>query len=109
MADVNIGVDNQAIDNLVLNIYDYADRLKKQLDDVETLVYDTSNYYHDQAADSCRKKFNSIKESFPVIYENVISYADDLVKLKSSLKQKDEAISVEITNASKNLENLGGE
>lgn len=109
MADVNVGISNQGIDNLVLNIYDYADRLKKQLDEVESLVYDIPKYYNDQASEGCRKKFDSIKDSFPLIYENVISYADDLIKLKSSLKSKDEVLSTEINSASKNLDNLGGE
>ena len=99
-----IGLNEDAIDNVIMDIYDYADSFKEKINAIDSLISSSSAFYKDESASEYVNKFKSLSDTFSCYSENIISYAEDLIKLKSSIRSKDEAISDEINRASRNLE-----
>lgn len=78
-----IGIDVDSIDKLILDIYNYNDKISKTLNQISEVVDQTKSFYVSSAATDFRNKFNSFSANFPIISKNLISYADDLIKLKN--------------------------
>ena len=74
-----IGINIDSIDKLILDIYNYAERVNKTLNQITDVVDQTKNFYDCEAAQNYRNKFNSFKTNFNVINKNLNSYAEDLI------------------------------
>lgn len=77
-----VGINEQILDKLILDIYDYADRINRTLNSIEDVVAGSSSYFNDDVANSFRYKFEQLKLNFPMVNHNILSYANDLVKVK---------------------------
>ncbi len=96
------GIDEPKLDKLIIDIYDYADRIKRLLNEVDDLVLETSNFYYCNEADEFRKKFEVLKSSFPSVNRNIISYAEDLISAKLKFNNIDRDLS-DKTNLAKQV------
>lgn len=99
-----VGINDAKIDGLVLNIYDYAQRIKDILNNVDDLIYETNNYYNCEEAVKFRNNFESIKDNFAVVTENILSYGDELVRVKNQIYTKDSELASSIKKAAVNAE-----
>lgn len=77
-------MNEQMIDKMILDIYDYADRINSIFNSIEDIIVGSSNYFVDDVANDFRYKFEQLKLNFPIVNYNIKSYADDLVKVKRS-------------------------
>lgn len=78
-----IGINIDSVDKLILDIYNYAERVNKTLNQISNVVDQTKSFYVCDAADNYRNKFNSFRTNFSIVNKNLISYAEDLIKLKN--------------------------
>ena len=80
-----IGLNEEGIKKVIMDIYDYCEKINKTLNQISDVVEDTKNFYCCDTADEYRKKFTEFSSNFPTIVNSLKSYADDLNKLKSNV------------------------
>lgn len=90
------GVKNEKkeMERLILEIYDYRDKMSEILNTAESLVYNTKNYYASEDGEKLREKFNEFSSNFSVVLGRIKQYGKDLedvltIYKKNSLKNVD--------------------
>lgn len=94
-----VGINIDSVDKLILDIYNYAERINKTLNQISNVVDQTRNFYVCDAANNYRNRFNSFRTNFNVVNKNVISYAEDLIKLKNRYQNIDDNMTQTIKRA----------
>lgn len=89
-----VGVNEKGIDNLILEIYDYVEKIKGQLNQFEDLVDSTKNFYQSESGENFRNRFVELKDNFQVVNDNILSYSVEL----SRVKEKHYGISIDLSN-----------
>lgn len=93
-----IGVNLDTVDKLILDIYNYAERASKTLEQISSVVESTKTFYLSEDANNFRAKFSNFETNFKTVNKNLISYAEDLTKLKNKYQD----ISYEMTQTVNN-------
>ena len=78
------GFTEQSLDKLIVEVYDYASNIKSILNKIEEIMVDSSSCFDCEVAVEVRNKFKAISERFYLVSDNIISYAEDLVQVKSA-------------------------
>lgn len=78
-----VGVNEDKIDKLVLDIYDYIERINNVLNNMENEMDKTASCFDCSAGRDLRSRFNEQKSMFPIIRENFMKDAELLIKVKS--------------------------
>ena len=86
------GINVDSIDKLILDIYNYAEKVTGTLNQISDLIEQTKTYCLCDEINDLRNKFESFKTNFPIINKNIISYADDFIKLKNRYQTVDERL-----------------
>lgn len=97
------GVNEEKLDKLVIEIYDYADKIKSILNEVDDLVTSTNNFFICDSGTEFRNKFNTLKTNFSNVNGNIISYAEDLVNAKISFQKIDSDLSIKTREEAKRV------
>lgn len=82
-----IGINEPNLKKLILEIYEYRDKISKVLNTAESLIYDTANYYKSEDGDELRKKFDLFSSNFDVFLKNIQSYGEDLEQVIYNYRQ----------------------
>lgn len=99
-----VGINLDSIDKLILDIYNYAERVNKTLNQISDVVDQTKTFYNCEDADNYRNKFNSFRTNFKIVNQNLISYAEDLIKLKNRYQNMSVEMTQTINKAIANIE-----
>lgn len=99
-----VGINIDSVDKLILDIYNYAEKIGKTLDQISDTVSDTKEFYKCSAATEYRNKFNDFKANFKTVRQNVNSYAEDLIKLKNRYQNINDDLTQTIKKATANIE-----
>ena len=78
----NSGINVLKMDQLIMDINDYNEKIKKTLSDISDLIEKTKSYYSSKESTSYVAAFNNFKTNNDIILKNIKSYADDMVRLK---------------------------
>lgn len=89
-SDAVSAIKEVELDSLVLELNDDVDKIEYILRQVEMLVYDTSDYFKGDVADSIRNKFNTYSVQIETLKNNLLSYPKDLLKIKTGQKDNDQ-------------------
>lgn len=89
-----IGINENGLKELILEIYAYRDKMSKILDDAEKIIYNTKEYFNGSDADELRKKFELFSSNFDTFLKNIKSYGEDLENVIDTYK-KNERINVD--------------
>ena len=81
--NVQSAINEDLIDRLILNLGEYAERSNKIINEINTLAADTKNYYDCENGDKFRTKCEQITSEKNTLNKNILSYTNDLVKLKA--------------------------
>lgn len=88
MNDSNIsGVNEGAIDNIILQLTQYEERLKKIFSMMENAINDVEQYYRVNSLVALKNKFDDVRCNFPIILNNIEKYIDDLATVKNNYKE----------------------
>ena len=82
-----ISINDEKIKTLILEIYEYRDKISKILDDAEYLVDSTKNFYDSEDGTKFRTKFNEFSTNFSTFLANIKSYGEDLDVVLSKYKE----------------------
>lgn len=101
-----VGINVDSVDKLILDIYSYAEKISKTLNQISELMDQTKNYCSCDEITALRNKFENFKTNFVTINKNIISYSDDFIKLKNKYQNIDEQLTQSVKLAiSKGIEN----
>ena len=93
-------INEESLDKLVVEIYDYASKIKSILDSAEDVILGTEPYFDCEIGETTRNKFKMLSSKFAAVSDNIISYAEDLVQVKTSYYKISDDLS-DIANTSK--------
>lgn len=82
------GINEVGLDNLAMEIVDYADKINKIFNQLQLLVDQTSSCFIAPEGEQFRKKFSEQAEHYSMINQNILSYASDFVKVKDLYQRK---------------------
>lgn len=87
--DIIAGIRENELGALSLEIMGYADRISVIFNRIDAVVATIPAGYRGESCDQLMQSFEKLKVQFPVVKENVKTYADDLVSLLDKMKQID--------------------
>ncbi len=82
------GINEYGLRNLILEVYNYRDRISKILTTAEDLVAETKYYYKGEDGDLYRERFKEFSANFSTLLENVKGYGDVLNKVFQDYRNK---------------------
>ena len=87
--DFNIGINENALDDIMIKLNNDIDSISTLLHDIEMKFYDIKEYFDGDVADEIQNKFKSYSNEFDNIKDNLSSYVTDLMNVKSMLGKID--------------------
>lgn len=100
---MNTGINTEAIEKLCLDVQDYASKIKNTLSQIDDVVQNATTSFSGDGYSEFRNKFLVLKESFPVIYENISSYIDEFNILRSNYENLDVELSNKLQISAENV------
>lgn len=104
------GINESSLDNIILELGSSIDNIISLYQEIENLMYDSSEFFKGDAAESLRDKFSNFQKQFEIVKKNYTSYQDDLIKIKATMLEQDnsnksvlEGFSEQINKDAKNV------
>lgn len=82
-----IAINEEKLKALILEIYEYRDKVSKILDDAEILADSTKLFYDSEDGEKFRQRFNKFSTNFSTFIKNIQSYGEDLNVMLTKHKQ----------------------
>lgn len=95
------GINEEGLDKLILDIYNYAESMHKVFNNIENIIDDTNNFYQDETGINMRVKFSDFKKNLDIAYDKLIKNASYLANVKMYYQD----MSIDIGNKLKVNEN----
>ena len=92
------GINEKGLDSLILKLKDTADQIHLLLNDIDGLVADSAEYFICDVGNEFRRHFAEQRPNFETICDNIITYSNDLVKVKYRFHEKDQKDTKTIQN-----------
>ena len=81
--DANVvGINEQKIDKLVINVNNYVERIINVLNNMEDLVNSTEVFFQEEIGNEFRSNFKQLSSNFPIVKTNILSYSHDMIQVK---------------------------
>lgn len=90
--EVAAAINQPGYDNLILELNDYVDKIEVILRDTEMKIHDTNDYFKGEVGDSVREKFEKYFRQIDTMTQNLLTYSNDLLKIKEGLETEDKAL-----------------
>ncbi len=97
MSNNLVAVNEQQINKLIFEIDDASIKIRNILNEIESLIDDTSLYYIADSASKLRSTFSNFKPTLRIIPKNILTYKSDMLKIKTLFKNQDTILSDIIT------------
>lgn len=95
------GISATALDKMILDIYDYAEKSNKIINEIDSLVSETKNYFICEAGDSFRSKYDKLSSQKHSLNKNILSYTSDLTSVKEHYVKRTESAAEFLNSAKK--------
>lgn len=79
-----IGINERRLELLATKIFEYADQTNKIFNQLQSLVDETGNYFISDEGTLFRKKLKQQAIHYYTVNQNLLSYANDFIKLKAT-------------------------
>ena len=99
-----ITINEEALNKLVLDLYDYSERVNSILNQISDLVNYSSTYFEGQQSDDIIKKYNSLLETLENLKYNISDYSSDLIKVKNKFKNTSSDLTIEVNRQTSNIQ-----
>lgn len=83
------GINDEKAKRLIIELYDYADKISILLKDVEDLVNGTKHFYISEDGDDYRKKFVDFSANFSTLLNNLRQNARDINTARQVYRKND--------------------
>lgn len=106
--ETQTAINEQLIDHLILNLGEYAEKSNKIINEINALAAGTKSYYECENGDKFRTKCEQITSEKNTLNKNILSYTNDLVKLKAHYAKVATDISAIIKSAESKVDGKRG-
>lgn len=76
------GINEEGLDRLILDLSDYAQQIMKNLYLIDNLMDNTGVFFQCEGGKKFREFYSKLKYSIPTIKNNILSYTNDLSRVK---------------------------
>ena len=87
--EFTICINENALDDIMLKLNNVIDSISKLLNDIEMKFYNVKEYFSGDVADEIQTKFKSYSDQYSTIKDNLNTYVNDLMIIKSALGKID--------------------
>lgn len=88
--NINTGINENKVNQLMLDIYEYEEKINLLLEKISNLMESTTNIYSGFTSDDLRKKYNDFSVNYTNIKNNIHDYSEDLFKIKNNYLERDQ-------------------
>ena len=83
------GINETSVTNTVQKIQDLVDKLKQRFEQLNDTFDLVAPYMESNSGDEVKRKYTLIKSNYDVATRNLLSYAEDLERVKSNYRNFD--------------------
>lgn len=98
MKEIIIGINEDELSNLSLEVLDYADRISEIFDKIDVCMDKLSNHYQGSSCSSLVNIYNELTPYYSIIKDNIISYSDDFIELIKKMQDNDKYLTTLFQN-----------
>ena len=89
MKNVVMGINEDGLKSLSLEVIDSADRISEIFDKIDACMDKLSGCYQDSSSVKLLEYYNDFRENYSVIKGNIKSYSDDFIELIEKMREND--------------------
>ena len=101
-----IGINEENLNNLILELGNRNDTILDLFNQIEDKVINSQTFFKCESGNAFRTKFESIKAGFPQIKQNLEVYCTDLINAKTGNIEIDSTALRKAMNGAENLKDL---
>ncbi len=101
--DTGQAIKEVELENLILELNNDVDDIGLVLRNIENVIYDVQDYIKGPVGDALISKLDIYKRQFDLLKSNLLSYPDDLLGLKISMKANDNEARDAMTDLSQSI------
>lgn len=83
------GINEEKLNKLILDIYNYSEKINKTLNQISEVVDKTKKIYSSKEADLYRSKYENFRVNYVNVIKNINRYAEDLILVKQKYSNFD--------------------
>ena len=99
-----VGINEDKINSLVLDIYDYIEKINAILSNIDNEMEKTSTCFKFKTGDSLRKKYSDLRANYSIINKNLMGYTEKLIKVKSKTNEFSKDLKTQIVSEANNIQ-----
>lgn len=84
-----LGINEKKLNSLILDIYNYSEKINKTLNQISEVVDKTKKIYSSKEADLYRNKYENFRVNYVNVIKNINRYAEDLILVKQKYSNFD--------------------
>lgn len=84
MSDMVSGITVKKIDESVSNIYNCAEKINSLFNQFDNLIESTKGFYNCPNAVEYRKRYETIRQNFFIVNNNILKYSEKLLSVKDN-------------------------
>lgn len=89
MDDLLLGINEDDLSSLSLEVLDYADRIAEIFDRIDACMDKLPIYYQGEPCDIIMNKYKELTPYYETIKDNIRSYSDDFIALIRHMQDND--------------------
>lgn len=97
-------INEYGLNQLVLKIYDYSERINNIFNQIDDLMFQSKDYFDCQICDDICVKYQNIIDSIKNVKLNISSYSDELMMVKKNFNNNAEMVSSDIKKSSVDIQ-----
>ena len=92
MSDLVLGINEDGLANLSIDILDYVDRIMELFENIDSKMDLLPNYYKGDSCTAIMNKYHELREYYEVVKKNLITYSDDMIMLVRKMQDDQNSI-----------------
>ncbi len=99
-----IGINEGRIDRLILDCYDYIEKLNTILNNISTEISNTSNYLDCEVVNELKRKYEEQKLFYSAFSNHLVAYTEKLLDVKNKSLANSSDIAAQVIKDSKEID-----
>ena len=101
--EISQGVNESNVDSAVLSLNNIIDGITKNMNDIDMIIYNLDSYLEGEILDTIKKEYDTFRKQYEILIDNLNSYPQDLMNVKSGLKWEESTVISQIDEFSDDL------
>ena len=97
-------INESVIDNIVTEIISITEEIQSIFNKIDATIEKTESVYVCESASTLRKNYSALRESYPIIISNLLTYGTDMTSLKKKYRTNVEILGENLVKAAGQLD-----